>query len=87
MFEDGILYRDVVVQLRRNPETLAVRASREHYLYLADVIEMLKGALDASVNLQSHYAHLLNMHDGGNRLQFTDGDEWIRRLVALRCEK
>jgi len=33
--------------------------------------------------LQSHYAALLNMHDGGNRLQFTTAEDWIARLVEI----
>ncbi len=37
-------------------------------------------ALGESVKLQSHYAQLLNMHDGGERIGFTDADEWIARL-------
>lgn len=42
-------------------------------------IERLQYALDQSVKLQSHYAALLNMEDGGKRKQFT-ADEWLRRL-------
>ena len=33
-----------------------------------------------SVKLQSHYAALLNMHDGGERMQFSCPAEWIERL-------
>lgn len=43
----------------------------------------MRGALDESVKLQSHYAKLLNMYDGGRRLQFKDGEEWVARLAAL----
>ena len=37
-------------------------------------------ALDESVKLQSHYAMLLNMHDGGERMQFANAAAWIARL-------
>jgi hypothetical protein len=39
-------------------------------------------ALAASVKLQSHYASLLNMHDGGERITFSDLTDWIGRLVV-----
>lgn len=42
----------------------------------------LEAALAESVKLQSHYADLLNMHDGGERMQFTV-DSWLARLAAL----
>lgn len=47
---------------------------------LLDVIETLELALDESIKLQSHYAELLNMHDGGQRIVFADSDAWIERL-------
>lgn len=37
-------------------------------------------ALRESLKLQSHYAKLLNMHDGGKRIGFETVDEWIERL-------
>jgi hypothetical protein len=40
-------------------------------------------ALAASVGLQSHYAGLLNMYDGGKRRQFSNPDEYIQRLVDI----
>jgi hypothetical protein len=46
-------------------------------------IEALETALQKSVELQSHYAKLLNAYDGGQRLQFENTDAWIARLVAL----
>lgn len=42
--------------------------------------EDLRTALEESVKLQSHYAKLLNMHDGGRRISFKDADAWIARL-------
>jgi hypothetical protein len=41
---------------------------------------VLRVALDESVKLQSHYATLLNMHDGGQRIGFADADAWMARL-------
>lgn len=38
-------------------------------------------ALAESVKLQSHYAKLLNMYDGGTRSTFSCFGEWIQRLV------
>jgi hypothetical protein len=43
----------------------------------------LRTALHESVKLQSHYAELLNMHDGGARIAFKDVDEWLARLKEL----
>jgi hypothetical protein len=40
-------------------------------------------ALTESVKLQSHYAELLNMHDGGARMQFSGPEEWIERLKKV----
>lgn len=37
-------------------------------------------ALNESLKLQSHYAGLLNMNDGGQRRQFYSAAEWIDRL-------
>lgn len=43
-------------------------------------VRVLMIALEQSVKLQSHYASLLNMHDGGERLQFPHARDWIARL-------
>lgn len=43
----------------------------------------LVAALKESIKLQSHYANLLNMQDGGNRLTFEHPAEWINRLATL----
>ncbi len=40
-------------------------------------------ALEESVKLQSHYASLLNMDDGGERLVFRDAEDWIHRQRLL----
>jgi hypothetical protein len=44
---------------------------------------VLENALTESVKLQSHYAKLLNMHDGGERIGFKNAEEWIARLQVL----
>ena len=40
----------------------------------------LELALKESLKLQSHYANLLNMYDGGKRRGFLTVDSWIERL-------
>ncbi len=40
----------------------------------------LEIALTESLKLQSHYAELLNMYDGGTRTIFENADQWIERL-------
>ena len=50
-------------------------------------IDQLEAALKESVKLQSHYAGLLNMHDGGERLQFNNADEWVDRIRSLKEKK
>ena len=42
--------------------------------------ERIRIALDESLKLQSHYAELLNAHDGGHRIPFNSIDEWLARL-------
>ena len=51
------------------------------YEQSADSAHELMLALIESVKLQSHYAGLLNMHDGGERMQFSCPAEWIERLI------
>ena len=47
-------------------------------------VAKLEKALTQSVELQSHYAELLNMHDGGQRLAFGNVEAWLDRLAALK---
>jgi hypothetical protein len=44
---------------------------------------LLTIALTESLKLQRHYAGLLNMHDGGQRIMFNSVDEWIERLKDM----
>lgn len=43
----------------------------------------MRVALEESVKLQSHYASLLNAHDGGMRVVFRSVDDWLARLREL----
>jgi len=51
---------------------------------LESQLATLQDALEESVKLQSHYAELLNMHDGGARLRFEDAVAWMQRLDECR---
>ncbi|HEV2464254.1 MAG TPA: hypothetical protein VGT04_10635 [Acidobacteriaceae bacterium] len=46
-------------------------------------IRDLWAALEESVKLQSHYAELLNMHDGGERKGFANAQAWMDRLIDI----
>src|SRR6266568_2680863 len=48
-----------------------------------ETIRDLWAALEESVKLQSHYAELLNMHDGGERRGFQDAQAWMDRLIEI----
>jgi hypothetical protein len=56
------------------------RVVNECVIPVACVDEELGIALEESVKLQSHYATLLNMHDGGARRPFADAQAWLARL-------
>jgi len=47
-------------------------------------IDQLEEALEESVKLQSHYAKILNMYDGGERMEFQTVDEWVDRLDSIK---
>jgi len=69
---------------RRDPvESPAVRKAVARFNAVIEIRE----ALDESVKLQSHYARLLNMHDGGKRLEFKDSNEWMARLRKLKGDR
>jgi len=40
-------------------------------------------ALEESIKIQSHYAELLNIYDGGKRLCFSTIKDWLERLKVL----
>lgn len=73
-------------------EALRNLSTEDHVaqMYLARAaaeIDRLTVALAHSVKLQSHYASLLNMHDGGERMCFESADDWLRRLELLSVTK
>ncbi len=43
----------------------------------------LRIALQQSVSLQAHYARLLNMHDGGQRMIFETSEALVERLRKI----
>ena len=47
---------------------------------LHNTVRIYSTALEESLKLQSHYAELLNMWDGGKRMKFPTIYEWIERL-------
>lgn len=46
--------------------------------------EELVIALQKSLELQSHYAKLLNQYDGGDRKTFDSPESWIERLREVK---
>lgn len=46
-------------------------------------VRTLEHALSESVKLQAHYAKLLNMHDGGQRMIFPTAEAWLKRLASI----
>ena len=54
-----------------------------YVLEMQNELFQLRAALDESVKLQSHYAGLLNIYDGGQRMQFADREAWMARLAKL----
>lgn len=48
----------------------------------SDIYNALKEAL----RLMSHYAKLLNMHDGGKRKVPITADKWIERINELKAK-
>lgn len=47
----------------------------------------LRKALEESVKLQSHYAQLLNMHDGGSRMEFKTAYDWMICLKEVEAKQ
>lgn len=66
-------------RVRKEQEIRAQRFQQENVQLKAD-LAFVREALEESVKLQSHYAELLNMHDGGARLTFADAQAWMDRL-------
>lgn len=53
---------------------MVVPTKREKFLYYA---------LKESLKLQCHYAKLLNMYDGGERIEDFTFEHWINRLIHI----
>jgi len=51
-----------------------VTPKREKFLYYA---------LKESLNLQCHYAKILNMYDGGQRIDNFTFKSWLERLIKI----
>lgn len=51
-------------------------------MYKSDY-DLISKSLEESVKLQSHYAKLLNMHDGGERMLFPLVEHWVARIQIL----
>lgn len=87
---DSTVYvaRDFLAEHEANPAgahlSICEAASFARSLvYLNTRVAELERALTESVSLQSHYAALLNMHDGGHRMMFVDRESWLARLREL----
>lgn len=74
--QKGVQFSDID-QLRRDYH------SSKLVNQLCDEIVLLRGGLEASLKLQSHYADLLNMYDGGKRMKFFNALEWLKRITKL----
>lgn len=48
--------------------------------------DTLRTGLDRLVALYGHYAELLNQYDGGTRIRFNSGQEWLDRLSELKAK-
>lgn len=71
-----------------DPPNMSAQAKRAHRRIdgLAKTVQELRSlqiALAESVKLQAHYASLLNMWDGGQRMVFADSSAWIARLKEI----
>lgn len=64
---------------RRTVSTLVFALDAEH-----NRAESLERALEESLQLQAHYAGLLNQHDGGQRRAFPTVEAWLQRLTEMR---
>jgi hypothetical protein len=80
-----VILGDTLVSYWDGPgnEQNAIRVAEAINDVLFDSARELRHGLEQSVRLQSHYAGLLNLHDGGERLQFATADEWLARLRSL----
>jgi len=52
-------------------------------IVLTAQVAELTDALNQLASLAGHYAGLLNQYDGGRRIQFASGAQWVDRLRTL----
>lgn len=76
-------YRTTRRQMKRKVDPVMREISHEMMTETARALDEMRSALEQSVRLQSHYARLLNDYDGGERMQFRNAGEWLRRLKAI----
>lgn len=58
-----------------------------HFNQLVVVGRDAERGLEELVQLQAHYARLLNGYDGGQRTLFKNAEEWLERLAFLARKK
>lgn len=75
-----------VAGARATERTLTLeREAQQAFVSAIDAeLQELQHALAESLKLQSHYAFLLNISDGGRRMQFPTVDSWLKRLRDLK---
>jgi len=83
--EDGVTRDELrraltdLANLRRADRNLRIMGKAVRITVVSDLCT----ALRESIALQAHYAALLNMHDGGERVIFHTVDEWETRLREI----
>lgn len=83
----GILWQNARARCVRMSTEIAEVAQIMRKVTTRDLLvtnETLRIALEESLKLQSHYAELLNMHDGGQRVSFHSVEAWLERLKETR---
>jgi hypothetical protein len=65
---------------------LAIQELEAENAQLRRDIDRLRTGLSESLQLQRHYATLLNTWDGGQRITFDSVDKWLERLDTIRKE-
>ncbi len=80
------LERQFAYPLADRPAGLDDEGERETVRRVKETIGQCLDTFGAERNvLQAHYAKLLNMHDGGERMVFGSVAEWRGRLKAVRA--
>ena len=74
-------YAEAPVEKDINAERVAKTPPQQPQQQSAEAT--LRHALEESVKLQSHYAKLLNIYDGGIRKEFANAQVWLDRLAKV----